>query len=99
MNNTAVNSLVSDHLNAFVLYGGQHVRRIDVIRHLRTAGIAERSIGHFTLQVDVALDAEQAAWADAEWARTLRIEDLEAEGMTFSDAQAVLMAEEMGAAA
>lgn len=85
--------LASEHLNGFVLYGGMHVRRIDVIRHCRSNGVDEHSIGFFTLKATVDLTPEQATVADAEWARMLRIEALAAEGMTFSDAQACVDAE------
>lgn len=85
------------HLNAFVMYGGIPVRRIEIIRDLRAKGVDEHSIGFFTLKPDVELTTEQAAHAEREWTRLQAIEALVAEGMTWSDAQAVIMAEEVAA--
>lgn len=99
MTNNKRPNAVSQVLNAFVMYGGMPVRRKDVIDHCRSVGVDEHSIGFFTLKPDVELDADEAKMAEAEWARMLRIEALEAEGLTFSDAQAVVDAEDMAVAA
>ena len=92
-------NLASEWLNGRVIYGGPAVRRVDVIQHLRAQGVDERSIGYFTLKATVEVTAEEAEQHDALWARIQAIEELEAEGMSFSDAQAVLDAEQMTVAA
>lgn len=93
-------NLASEWLNGRVTYGGPAVRRCEVIEHLRAQGADERSIGHFTLKPTVEVTAEEAAIHDYHWQRIQAIERLcEEEDMTFSDAQAVLDAEGMVAAA
>ena len=82
----------SEWLNGRVMYGGLAVRRIEVMENLRSKGVDEHSIGFFVLKDTVNVTAEEAAWWDRQWAQMQAIEALVDEGMTWSDAQAALMA-------
>lgn len=96
---TTHTNAASEWLNGRVIYGGPAVRRIEVIEHLRQQGVDEHSIGFWVLKPDVIVTPEEAEMHDYHWQRILRIEEIEAEGFSFSDAQAILDAEEMTVAA